>query len=369
VTGRAVVGAALLAAVLAADPAAPAALAPARAARADSAVAALIARNHIPGLSIAVAHGGEIVWQKAYGLADVENERPATTATVWRIASTSKPLTATAAMRLAEAGKLDLDAPIQEYAPTFPQKPHAITARGLLAHLAGIRHYRRGEPERTDHFDTLTDALAVFAGDSLESVPGTRYGYTTFGYTLLGAALEGAAGKSFGEVLREQVTGPAGMTQTRVDELAAIVPRRARGYSPLVYGQFDGKWKNAILMDASYKIPGGGLLSTAEDLARFAIALGDGKLVSAEGRKRMFENGKTAGGVETGYGYGWYVEPAGLPGHGPIVHHGGVQPGFTAELWMLPDERFAVAVTTNLEGGGRLGLAGLAKDIAGFALD
>ena len=138
-------------------------LPPARIARIDSAVTAVIARQHIPGLSIASA--GEVIWQKAYGFSDVENEVPATTSTVYRIASTSKPLTAVAALRLAEAGKFDLDAPVQKYAPTFPIKSGIITPRQLLGHLPGIRHYRRGEAERTDHFDNLTAALAVFAND------------------------------------------------------------------------------------------------------------------------------------------------------------------------------------------------------------
>jgi CubicO group peptidase (beta-lactamase class C family) len=362
--------AALLALILAGvAPAAPGAeLTPGRIARLDSAVTAVIARNHIPGLSIAVAAGGAIRWEKAYGLADVENGVPATTRTIYRIASTSKPLTAVAALRLAEAGKLDLDAPIQTYAPTFPAKGPAVTARALLGHLAGIRHYRRGEPERTDHFETLTAALAVFADDSLEHAPGARYTYTTFGYTLLGVAIEGAAGRDYAGAMRELVFEPAGMTETRIDDVAAIVPHRARGYSPLVYARFDGTWRNARLMDASYKLPGGGLLSTAGDLARFALALEDGKLLGEEMRRAMAVSGRTSDGAETGYGYGWYVERLDGPGGELVLHHGGVQAGFTGELWTLPRRRFAVAILTNLEGGGGLGLAALARDLARVVL-
>lgn len=178
--------------------------------------------------------------------------------------------------------------------------------------------------------------------------------------------IEGASGTTFPEYMREHVFGPAGMTNTRTDDLAAIVPNRARGYSPRVYGRFDGEWRNAALMDPSYKIPGGGPLSTAEDLARFAIALQNGALMSPASFQQMSTIQRTRGGAEMGYGLGWYV--AKWKGRrATAVRHGGVQPGFTSELRMLPEHRFAVAILTNLEGGGRLGLGTLA-DIADIVL-
>jgi CubicO group peptidase (beta-lactamase class C family) len=350
------------------SPAWAASLSTTQTAKLDSAVRALIDRVHVPGLTIAVVENGELRWQKGYGFADVENRVPATTSTVYRIASTSKGLTATAALRLAEQGKLDLDASVQTYAPTFPPKSHRITTRQLLAHVAGIRHYRRGEPERTDHFDNLTAALEVFKDDTLEFEPGTRDGYTTFGYTLVGVAIEGASKKSFGDAMNELIFQPAGMAHTRLDDVAALVPNRARGYTPLVYGRFDGQWKNATLMDASYKLPGGGILTTAEDLAHFAIALEDGVLLGPADLRRIATSDTTRDGKASGYSYGWYVESLRGSNGVQVVHHGGVQPGFTAELWMIPEKRFAVAVLTNLEGGGRLGLGTLAEDIAKIVL-
>ena len=122
------------------------------------------------------------------------------------------------------------------------------------------------------------------------------------------------------------------------------------------------------LMDSSYKIPGGGLVSTAEDLARFAIAVQNGVLIKPETFEQMTKNQKTRDGQVTGYGYGWYVgqregrEPDGS------VWHGGVQQGFTSDLWILPSKKFAVVILTNLEGGGRLGLATLANSIAAIAI-
>src|SRR6185503_2698047 len=207
-------------------------------ARVDSAITAVIERSHIPGLAIAIAIDGEVRWQKAYGLADVENAVPAETSTVFRIASVTKPLTATAALQLVDRGKLDLDAPVQKYARTFPVKGWPITTRHLLGHLSGIRHYKAAEAERTNHYDSLAAALEVFEDDPLEHEPGAGFTYTTFGYTLLGVVIEGASGMRYIDYMREHLFEPAGMMHTRADDLSAIVPKRARGYSPKVYSRF-----------------------------------------------------------------------------------------------------------------------------------
>lgn len=337
-------------------------------AKLDAAITAHASRLSIPGLSVAIVMDNKLRWQGGYGVADIENFVPAKPLTVYRIASVTKSLTAVAAMQLVEKGKLDLDAPIQKYVPSFPVKGFPITTRLLLSHLSGVRGYTQSEGERTDHYESLTEALSVFKNDPLQHEPGTRYTYTTFGYTLLGAAIEGASGMTYTNYMREHIFEPSGMTHTYVDNIFAVILNRARGYSPRVYGVFDGNYRNASLMDSSYKIPGGGLVSTAEDLARFAIALLNGKLIKKETLELMSRNQKTSDGRETGYGYGWYIEGrSGRPADGSISH-GGVQQGFTSDLWILPRKRFAVVILTNLEGGGRLGLAALANQFADILL-
>jgi CubicO group peptidase (beta-lactamase class C family) len=346
----------------------PASLPADKLAKIEAAITAVMSRQSIPGLSIAIVTDNELRWQSGYGMADVENFVPAKASTVYRIASVSKTLTAVAAMQLAEQGKLDLDAPVQKYAPSFPTKNFPITTRQLLAHLSGIRHYKPGEVERTNRYESLTDALNIFKDDPLEHEPGTRFTYTTFGYTLLGAVIEGASGMTFIDYMRERVFKPAGMKQTQADDLYTIIRNRARGYSPRVYGRFDGNFRNAALMDSSYKIPGGGLVSTAEDLARFAIAVQNGALIKQEMFEQMTKSQKTRDGRETGYGYGWYIDRR--EGRQPdgSIWHGGVQAGFTADLWIMPKKRFALVILTNLEGGGRLGLGTVANQIADIAL-
>ncbi len=357
-------------------------LSPEKITKIENAISTTMSRQSIPALSVAIVENNQIRFQRGYGVADQENSVPAKSLTVYRIASVSKAMTATAAMQLVEAGKLDLDAPVQKYVPGFPVKAHPITTRQLLTHLSGIRHYKQGEGEQTTRYATLTEALALFKDDPLLHEPETRYTYTTFGYTLLGAVIEGASGMNYADYMRERVFKPAGMTDTQFDDLYAIIRNRAEGYTPRVYARFDGNYRNDILMDASYKLPGGGFVSTAEDMARFAIAVQSGVLLKPETLKLMWTNQKTRDGRETGYGYGWYI--GGRPNRGPgttakppavgvvpkpaqselSVSHGGVQAGFTADLWLLPEKKFAVTILTNLEGGGRLGLAELANQIA-----
>jgi CubicO group peptidase (beta-lactamase class C family) len=186
---------------------------PALVARVDSVVQPLMAGARVPGLAVAVAVDGVVRWERAYGYADLEQCVPVTRFTMFRLASVSKPVTAIAALQLAEQRKLDLDAPIQRLVPEFPETPTPITVRQLLAHTSGIRHYRGDEAMSTRQYASLASALAIFAGDSLVHPPGTAYAYSTYGYTLLGLAVERAAGQPFLEQLRTRVLEPAGVSR------------------------------------------------------------------------------------------------------------------------------------------------------------
>ena len=240
-----------------------------------------MAASKAPGISAAVVQDGEFVWSAGFGMADLENSVPATSQTLYRIGSISKSITATAAMELWERGKLDLDSPVQKYCPAFPQKPWPITTRELLGHLAGIRYYHvpetpysesQSDPEvgNTRHFENGIEAgLKFFANDPLVAQPGTHFNYSTQGYTLVGCAIEGASGEKYADYVREHVLVPAGMLQTRPDDRFAIIPLRTRFYSK----DKSGAVVNAEFLDSSYKVPGGGWLSSAPDMARFEVAI------------------------------------------------------------------------------------------------
>jgi len=320
-----------IAAALSATPAAPdAAL--------DRIVNEAMRTQQIPAVTVAMMRADRIIYSRGFGVADLENSVPATPETLIRTASIAKPISAVAAMTLFESGRLDLDAPVQRYCAPFPPKQWPITTRELLSHTSGIRHYNPGEMESTRHYRWMADGFAIFAADPLLFRPGTGYQYSTYGYTVVGCAIEGAAAQRFQDYLAAHVLEPAGMTHTIVDDVLDVVPHRARGYQKI-----NGVVKNASLMDSSYKIPGGGYVSTAEDLVRFAQALLDGKLLKPATLAQMWT--PTAVSGKDSYGLGFE-----LPERGKFVMHTGGQPGTTTELFIIPQEHFAVAVLANMDG-------------------
>ncbi len=159
---------------------------------------------------------GQIVYEQGYGLADVENQVPATPESIYRLASISKMFTAVAAMQLVEQGKLDLAAPIQEYVPSFPQKDQgAVTAELLLKHQSGIRHYQGDEVRSVVFYSRVGDALVIFQDDPLLFPPGEKFSYTTYGYNLLGTAIEGASGEDYVAYVTKHILEPCGIETMR----------------------------------------------------------------------------------------------------------------------------------------------------------
>jgi len=304
----------------------------------DRLVTDAMSAQQVPAMTVAVAVSGRIVYSKAFGYADLENAVPASTQTLIRTASIAKSITAVATMTLVEAGKLDLDAPVQKYCPPFPLKQWPITTRELLSHTSGIRHYAEGEPEHTQHYRWMADGFALFAAEPLLFQPGAGFQYSTYGYTVAGCVVEGAAGTPFQDYVAAHVLRPAGMSHTLVDDAFAVVPHRARGYQKI-----HGEVRNAALMDSSYKIPGGGYVTTAEDLVNFGQALLDGRLLQAASVAQMWVPTKVSG--NDSYGLGFKV----LDG-GRFVMHSGGQAGTTTRLLIVPEAHVSLALLANMDG-------------------
>lgn len=307
-------------------------------------VAEELSLRRVPGMTVAIGADLAPAWSQGFGRADLENDLPARSGTVYRIGSISKSITAVAAMQLVERGRLDLDAPIQRYVPSFPRKEWPITARELLSHLSGIRHYRSvAEVNSTRHYTNLLEPLEIFEREPLLFEPGTHFLYSTYGYSLLGAALEAAAGMPFAAYVRENVLLPAHMRCTRIDDVRARVSNRARGYRLAA----DGRLESCAPFDVSNKIPGGGFVSTADDLVRFASALERGTLVGTAARSKMFAPARTSDGRRVPYGLGWSIlERGGIR----WVGHSGAQPGVSTYLLVSPSDGVSVAVLANREG-------------------
>ena len=317
--------------------------------------------HHAPGATFAIGLDGRIAWTEGFGFSDLENHVRATPNTAYRSASIGKPMTATAVMQLRERGKLDLDAPIQRYCPAFPAKPWPITSRELLSHTSGLRAPNdEDELYDTRHFARVSDALTLFARDSLVLPPGTDFGYTTWGYVTLGCVLEGATGEEYRALMKRAIFDPAGMTSTRADDPREIVPNRARGYV-----LENGVLKVSRWSDMSAKLPAGGWLTTAPDLVRFMQAWMDGRLVSDSTRALMLTPYRLPGngGTVDGYGLGWFLDVY----HGMRAGlHGGGTPQVSGIAFFVPEKRLAVAGIFNLEnlpGTERIQLAEAIADV------
>ncbi len=339
-------------------------LSPEKRAEIEKAVSSFMSASSVPGVGAAVVLDGEPVWSAGFGMSDLEDYAPATSSTLFRLGSISKPITAVAVLELYERGKLDLDAPVQKYCPAFPSKEWPITARELLGHLGGIRHYNedgKGDiPEDSArHFSSMEESLQIFAGDPLVAKPGSKFNYSTYGYTLLGCVLEGAASEKYVDFVKKNVFQPAGMEQTQADDFFAVIPHRTRWY----HKDKSGLLRNAGVLDSSYKIPGGGLISSADDMARFEAAILADKLIKRATRELMWTSLKTADGKLTGYGLGWGTADK-FGAH--IVAHTGGQQGTSTAFALVPERRAGVVVLANMDS---VNSGGLAEKILKIVLD
>jgi CubicO group peptidase (beta-lactamase class C family) len=309
----------------------------------------------LASLSAAVGSDDRLLWAGATGWADIEKVIPARVTSRFRTGSLAKPITATALVRLQEAGRVDLDAPISTYVADLPPALQPLTARLLASHQAGIRHYSMvpswwwgwHESSSTRHYASVADGLAIFAEDDLVFAPGTGFRYTTFGYSLLARLMEGASGRPFDVVLSEQVLGPAGMRDTAVDGPAPMPERVA------FYQAEGGRYTASYPIDSSNKIAGGGLVSTPSDLVRLGQALLGDELVSAAGKQVLFTPLALADGSMNpqNYALGWRIDTSvrllGEDRPTSIIHHGGAQAGAGAFLMLLPEHGISIAVMSN----------------------
>ena len=296
------------------------------------------------GFAVAVAVNGKVIWTQGYGKADLEQNVPVTTSTKFRIGSVSKPLTATAVALLRQQGRLDIDAPVQRYVPSFPDKGAVITTRELGGHLAGIRHYKENEFETCAHYKNVIDALAIFKNDPLIAPPGTKYSYSSYGFNLISAVVQNASGEDFRAYIKEKVFVPLGLNDTAADEEDTLVPNRARFYDY----RSDGTYRNAALTDNSYKWAGGGFLSTPRDLVTFGSAMLHPGLLNEDSLKMLFTRQHTNDGKPTDYGFGWGIHEN--PGEPRLWEHSGGATGGSAKLFLYPDQGVVFAWTMNTTG-------------------
>jgi len=311
---------------------------------------ALVVKENLPGLSVAVALDGQIVWAEGFGWADVERRVPVTPLTRFRIGSVSTPLASAAVGLLLERGRIDLDAPVERYIPAFGAKQWPFSTRQVMGHVAGIYHGRGGQAERMPgrHCASLDEVLPIFSSDPLLFRPGTEYRYSTYDWILVSAVIEAAAGEPFLTFMNREVLARVGMERTVADE-ADGVPGRASFYFPRAAQHTELGLQEAPRADYSCFGASGAFLSTPSDLVRFGSAMLKPGLLKAETIALLQTPQRLESGASTGYGLGWKVESARLGGETVRrVGHTGSSMGGTTSFVTFPDLGLVIAAASNV---------------------
>lgn len=319
--------------------------------RAESQLREFMTARRVPGLSVAVGREGKVIWAKSFGVSDLETGAEVTTKSMFPIGSTTKTLTAIALGILVDQGKIDLDAEVQKYVPYFPKKEHPITIRHLAGHLSGIRDYdmTKGEYANTRQFDSVKEAVAVFANDPLLFEPGTKHAYSAYNFVLLSAVIEGASGSDFLSFIQKNVATPLKLVQT--------VPVRVEASPKELVTCYTAGWggtpQKASAINVSNKWAAGGFASTPTEMVSFGNAILSGTLIRPATFTTLTTPQKLKDGSDSGagYGMGWRSGSWKQPGTGRelrVVHHGGAANGAMSFFMIIPEEGLTISIQSNL---------------------
>ena len=317
------------------------------------AAAAEMERGILPGFSIALVDDQRVVFSAGFGLADVKKKAPARGDTIYRVGSISKLFNAIAVMQQVEAGKLDLDAPVQMFAPDFAIQSRfsdagPVTLRQLLCHRSGLIRESPVGGYYDDQQPTVLGSVRSVADCALVNRPNTQTRYSNIGATLAGYAAQSVAGMAFDFYQRQCILGPLGMNDSSFVITPAV--RRKLSNSYMRMANADGTFRHeASPLFELGTIPAGNLYASAEDLARFMSCLfadghtADGKLIlRPESLKEMFTPQLT--GATNGFGLGFSV---GRFGNFKAVSHSGAVYGFSSSFIALPGPKVGVIVLGN----------------------
>ena len=304
-------------------------------AEADQFVSSMATQKGFQGVAL-VARNGQVLFQKAYGNAVEEWSVPNNLNTKFELASLTKQFTGAAILLLAQAGKLDIDAPVAKYYPRTPDLWRDVTVRQLVNHTSGLpnndlQDFNKGlcVPYTTD------ELIGTFRSRPLKFKPGTEWAYTNTEYYLLAYIIQVVSGESYAEFLTQQLFRPLGMNATGIAPTLAVIPEMAEGYAR------NGKsLRHKDYFDRSLEIGAGGIHSTVSDMLRWNEALNGEKLLNRKSLDLMFTPSSPGN-----YGFGWFIEEKPRRKE----YHEGSDPGFAAFEIRYPDERVFVIVFANVE--------------------
>lgn len=295
-----------------------------------------------PGAVALISKGGQPVYRKAFGMANLENNVALTPEHVFEIGSITKQFTAVSILMLAEQGKLSLEDPITKYIETYPTHGYTITIHHLLTHTSGIKSYTSMERWTKLWRNDMTplEMIDLFKGEPMDFAPGTEYLYNNSAYFILGYIIEKASGVSYPDFVEKNIFTPLGMKNSYYGSKSKIIKNRALGYQ-----KADG-YKNAEYLSLTQPYAAGSIMSTVDDLLLWNTAVHANKLVKKETLQKAFTNYKLNNGKPINYGYGWGIND--INGSATLEHSGGIF-GYTTNAIYLPKEDVFVAVFSNCD--------------------
>lgn len=296
-----------------------------------------------PGAAVIVTEGGKTVYARGRGLADLEAKNPITPATVFRLGSITKQMSAAVLLQLVDEGKVSLDDPVSKYVPSLKQAGADATVRQILNHTSGVQSYT-GIPgwmveDNTSRPYTTEQMIALFKDLPAPTKPGEAWAYNNSGYVLVGAVIESVTGKPWHRVLEERLSDRLGLKTIRYGVGEATMPKMAQGYTA---GEQGPKLARKIHMSVPHAA--GALIGSVEDLARWNHALHHGKVVSSQSYSAMISPTRVPKGEDAPYGFG--IGQDKVRGRSGLGHGGGIF-GFSTNSIYVPEKDLFVAVFAN----------------------
>ena len=315
--------------------------------------------SEMPGLSILVAKDGKAIFEKGFGMANLELGVKAAPNHIFEIGSITKQFTAVAILMLEEQGKLKITDNLTTYIPDYPTQGKAITIHNLLNHTSGIKSYTNMPSfmvnARTDM--TPLQLIETFKNEPMEFDPGTAFNYNNSGYIILGHIIEVVSGSSYADFIKTQIFDKLGMTNSLYGSMVDLIPNRASGYSETEDGYINGAYLSLTLPYAA-----GSLMSTTSDMLKWQNAISANTLIKESSLVKAISGSKLNNGEVLTYGYGW--DSGNINGSRTIEHSGGIF-GYSSNGIFLPEENVYVIGLSNCDCGN---VGTLTTNIAAMAI-
>jgi len=322
--------------------------------------------------SVLISQDDNIIYEKSFGYADIDNHKKNTKNSIFSIASVTKSLTAVGIMKLVEEGELTLETPIITYFPNFiPDFSKDITIRHLLNHSSGMQaNVGRIDDQGNGLMPgknpiTLNELSEKFKDSKLKYEPGTGYEYNNFGYTLLAYIIENVTKLSYADYMEQAVFKPANMKNTAVNRYK-VLNQRTFPHSGLGMNEFK-KLTNSI--HSSWIIGAGNINSTTGDLYNFMEALENGIVLKPATVDKLYSYTQSIGVNESEYGLGWKIENKGGE---KWVNHTGLLPGITSIIGSLPQRKIKIIILSNATSNDLItesGFQGKSQFVSGEIID